>query len=126
MALKDLIRDAPVGQILRWLTNDRILLYPEEEPEFVLPKEWTDLNAVKIQSNSSITSLGTNDLKLNNAGKVPSSDEAIVKDASTPILVDWYSADDKTNPLNWSNGKKTTTTAVICLYTYVMHQRPHS
>ena len=32
-----LIRDAPIGQILRYLTNNRILKYPEELPDFVIP-----------------------------------------------------------------------------------------
>ncbi|OAP64307.1 hypothetical protein AYL99_00279 [Fonsecaea erecta] len=34
----DTIRDAPVGQFLRWLTRNRILLYPDEQQGFVLPK----------------------------------------------------------------------------------------
>ncbi|RMZ70977.1 benomyl methotrexate resistance [Pyrenophora seminiperda CCB06] len=32
-----LIRDAPIGQLLRYITNNRILKYPEELPDFVLP-----------------------------------------------------------------------------------------
>jgi DHA1 family multidrug resistance protein-like MFS transporter len=32
-----LIRDAPIGQILRYLTNNRILKYPEELTDFVIP-----------------------------------------------------------------------------------------
>src|ERR1700744_843227 len=34
----DIIRDAPAGQFLRWLTSNRILLYPDEREGFVLPK----------------------------------------------------------------------------------------
>ncbi|KIX94768.1 uncharacterized protein Z520_09458 [Fonsecaea multimorphosa CBS 102226] len=34
----DTIRDAPLGQFLRWVTHNRILLYPDERPGFVLPK----------------------------------------------------------------------------------------
>ena len=33
----DLIRDAPAGQLLRWLTKKQILLYPDEREGFVLP-----------------------------------------------------------------------------------------
>ncbi|KAF2128633.1 MFS general substrate transporter [Dothidotthia symphoricarpi CBS 119687] len=36
-----LIRDAPLGQILRYLTNNRILQYPEERPDFQLPDAYT-------------------------------------------------------------------------------------
>src|SRR5579871_1166973 len=32
-----LIRDAPVGQILRFITRNKILPYPEEEPGFNCP-----------------------------------------------------------------------------------------
>jgi DHA1 family multidrug resistance protein-like MFS transporter len=32
-----LIRDAPIGQIVRWVTKNKILQYPEEKPDFSLP-----------------------------------------------------------------------------------------
>ncbi|KAH7094278.1 multidrug transporter [Paraphoma chrysanthemicola] len=35
--IKEVIRDAPFGQILRYITNNRILLYPEEQPNFTAP-----------------------------------------------------------------------------------------
>ena len=37
--LKILLRDAPIGQIIRLLTGSRYLRYPEEEPGFQLPWE---------------------------------------------------------------------------------------
>ncbi|KAH8804713.1 multidrug transporter [Xylogone sp. PMI_703] len=44
--MADLIRDAPLGQLLRYITRNRILLYPEEKPGFELPDEWnTVLNS---------------------------------------------------------------------------------
>lgn len=33
----ELIRDAPIGQLLRWVTKNKILQYPEERPDFQLP-----------------------------------------------------------------------------------------
>lgn len=36
-----LIRDAPIGQIIRFVTNNRILQYPEERPNFQLPEAYT-------------------------------------------------------------------------------------
>lgn len=39
--MSDIIRDAPIGQILRWITGNRILLYPEEKPDFQLPAGYT-------------------------------------------------------------------------------------
>jgi len=32
-----LIRDAPIGQIIRYVTGNRFLLYPEEQPDFQIP-----------------------------------------------------------------------------------------
>lgn len=44
--MADIIRDAPLGQILRYITGNRILQYPEEKPGFELPPEWnTVLNS---------------------------------------------------------------------------------
>jgi MFS transporter, DHA1 family, multidrug resistance protein len=39
--MADLIRDAPIGQLLRWATGNKILLYPEERPGFVLPPQYS-------------------------------------------------------------------------------------
>jgi DHA1 family multidrug resistance protein-like MFS transporter len=36
-----LIRDAPFGQIVRYLTNNRVLQYPEERPDFQVPASYT-------------------------------------------------------------------------------------
>ena len=36
----DLIREAPLGQAIRYLTRNRLLRYPEEEPDFRLPPQY--------------------------------------------------------------------------------------
>ncbi|KAK8060504.1 hypothetical protein PG996_010434 [Apiospora saccharicola] len=41
--MSHIIRDAPVWQVLRLLTGNRILKYPEEEDDFRLPETWTQL-----------------------------------------------------------------------------------
>jgi DHA1 family multidrug resistance protein-like MFS transporter len=38
-----LIRDAPIGQIIRWATNNRYLQYPEERDDFELPASYIHL-----------------------------------------------------------------------------------
>ena len=35
-----LIRDAPLGQCIRWATKNRLFPYPEEDPNFVLPGQY--------------------------------------------------------------------------------------
>ena len=35
--MSDLVRDAPIGQLIRWLTKNRVLRYPEEKADFTCP-----------------------------------------------------------------------------------------
>jgi MFS transporter, DHA1 family, multidrug resistance protein len=44
------IRDAPFGQLVRYLTNNRVFQYPEEHPDFQLPGQYSDLDS-KVQSS---------------------------------------------------------------------------
>ena len=47
--MSDLIREAPLGQLLRFVTKNTILQYPEERPDFELPENYnTVLNAPDI------------------------------------------------------------------------------
>ena len=39
--MTDLVREAPIGQIIRWVTRNRVLKYPEEQPDFQLPVSYT-------------------------------------------------------------------------------------
>ncbi|KAM0523826.1 hypothetical protein ACHAPE_001078 [Trichoderma viride] len=39
----DLVRDAPAGQLIRLLTGNKVLQYPEEKPDFKLPDVWLQL-----------------------------------------------------------------------------------
>jgi len=41
--MSDLIREAPLGQLLRWATNNRLFPYPEELPGFELPEAYNTL-----------------------------------------------------------------------------------
>lgn len=36
----DVIRDAPIGQLIRFLTRNKYLQYPDEKPDFKLPQLW--------------------------------------------------------------------------------------
>jgi DHA1 family multidrug resistance protein-like MFS transporter len=60
--MADTLRDAPLGQLLRWVTNNRLLPYPEELPDFKLPATYNALlnssditpNAVRTNSNEKV------------------------------------------------------------------------
>lgn len=41
--MSDLLRDAPIGQFIRWASNKKYLRYPDEEPGFQIPKRWTTM-----------------------------------------------------------------------------------
>jgi DHA1 family multidrug resistance protein-like MFS transporter len=40
--MADLLRDAPVGQLIRWATKNRVLQYPEEKTGFACPMGYQD------------------------------------------------------------------------------------
>ncbi|KAL8682755.1 MAG: hypothetical protein Q9224_006746, partial [Gallowayella concinna] len=47
--MADIIRDAPIGQLIRFVTHNKLLQYPEEKPGFQLPESYnTALNALTI------------------------------------------------------------------------------
>jgi DHA1 family multidrug resistance protein-like MFS transporter len=52
----ELFRDAPIGQLLRWATGNRILLYPEERPDFQLPTGYRPYDPVHEKRTSSVAS----------------------------------------------------------------------
>ncbi|KAI2792972.1 Caffeine resistance protein 5 [Penicillium oxalicum] len=41
--MASVIRDAPFGQLVRYLTNNKYFQYPEERPDFELPEAWREL-----------------------------------------------------------------------------------
>ncbi|PTB73033.1 MFS general substrate transporter [Trichoderma longibrachiatum ATCC 18648] len=41
--MADLIRDAPMGQVIRWITKNKYFKYPEEREDFQLPEPWIQL-----------------------------------------------------------------------------------
>ncbi|PNY29858.1 Caffeine resistance protein 5, partial [Tolypocladium capitatum] len=41
--MADLIRDAPLGQLIRWASKNKYLQYPEEKAGFELPRPWQDV-----------------------------------------------------------------------------------
>lgn len=52
--MTDLMRDAPIGQLIRYFTRNRVLLYPEEKPGFQCPPSYSDLtNASRPREKSS-------------------------------------------------------------------------
>ncbi|CEI68860.1 Caffeine resistance protein 5 [Fusarium venenatum] len=59
--MSDIIRDAPLGQLIRFVTRNKYLQYPEEKPDFKLPEAWDTVinnpNAI-IDENSTTNNNG--------------------------------------------------------------------
>ncbi|KAL6913279.1 hypothetical protein ACHAPO_003045 [Fusarium lateritium] len=59
--MSDIIRDAPLGQLIRFVTRNKYLQYPEEKPDFKLPEAWdmviNNPNAI-IDENSTANNNG--------------------------------------------------------------------
>lgn len=56
-SMASLFRETTAGQLLRYITGNRVLQYPEEKPGFQIPQEWLDvLNAEKPHEQMPTTS----------------------------------------------------------------------
>jgi DHA1 family multidrug resistance protein-like MFS transporter len=172
--LKEIIRDAPFGQLLRYITRNRVLKYPEELPNFQVPAAYfgkteptptvyekymnapastTDLEKLPSRTaerSRNSTSTINNDIEVTRVPTIDrihtlpftqqrleadrqeadlalhgtkSESRAVVptRTADGVVLADWYTNDDFANPQNWSQGKKTWTAFLICLYSFIVY-----
>ncbi|KAF5263067.1 hypothetical protein FOXYS1_6188 [Fusarium oxysporum] len=136
-SLHDTIRDAPLGQIIRFATKNRLFKYPEEHPEFELPAAWNQLLSNADHGYARHTGTETPSTIVNPTAdqntiegldiesKALDTDE--ITDAAPNatengvILVDWYSDQDPANPQNWSNLRRALVGLIICFYTFVVY-----
>ncbi|GAA6024147.1 hypothetical protein JCM10207_001598 [Rhodosporidiobolus poonsookiae] len=127
----DLLRGTPAGDALGLLSRQRFPRYPEDDRAF-------DLSCVSPPSEKPLETKGC-PLPCPPPAYPPESDGPRVPDieanvpAASPAttlcelpgdpvcLVDWYSADDSENPLNWSLRKKLWTSACISFATVAVY-----
>ncbi|PCG89033.1 Major facilitator superfamily domain, general substrate transporter [Penicillium occitanis (nom. inval.)] len=142
VALHDVVRDAPLGQLLRYFTNNRLFQYPEEHPGFELPEAWVHMlsNAGLPETKhngsntpSTVATLRSDQNAISDTtGEKPDVESGYVSEDKTSymtpkmandgiILVDWYSDQDPANPQNWSSLRRALISLVICLYTFVVY-----
>ncbi|KAJ9604659.1 hypothetical protein H2200_010773 [Cladophialophora chaetospira] len=140
--MSELMREAAFGQVVRWLSKNRLFSYPEDRPDFQLPTEYQAFfNPEKVPKNEE-------DIDMRGASmeRVPTREETVpysyerynieqelevarTKSVSIAprttndgiILVDWYTTDDQDNPLNWSVGKRRFVIFLLCFYTWVVY-----
>jgi len=123
--MAELFRDTAFGHLLRAISKNKILPYPEETN----PDIWKQFIDKKGSANlakygqteepkdetdgSERTRVGGQDAQVNSVSgaKVDSENGKDIH------LVSWYGDDDPANPQNWSLGKKSFVTFQICLLT---------
>jgi DHA1 family multidrug resistance protein-like MFS transporter len=175
--LKEIIRDAPFGQLLRYITRNRVLRYPEELPGFKVPAAYfgkteqhpnvyekymtapadplptsdleklpsrtaersrnststigDDVEVVRVRTIDRIHTLPFTQERLEvdrheaelvlHGTKSETRAVVLTRTADGVVLADWYTTDDPANPQNWSQGKKSWTAFLICLYSFIVY-----
>ena len=145
MTVSDILREAPFGQAVRRLTNDKFFTYPEEREGFQLPEAW--IAALKVSgANSKVPSLakfesGTAPGQLaadsslephiaHPSENVEKREDGIEKSEAIEtvsltedghFITSWYTPEDIDNPQNWSAGVKFWVSLVICVYTMIVY-----
>ncbi|KAJ5725065.1 uncharacterized protein N7483_006422 [Penicillium malachiteum] len=128
--MEAVIREAPIGQLIRYFTKNKYFQYPEEKPGFELPQNMgTDYARARhgraSDASSHSLTLNEDELEANhgleNLEKTQSTPITPKKTRDGHILVDWYYTDDAENPHNWSNLKRALIATIICLYTFVVY-----
>jgi DHA1 family multidrug resistance protein-like MFS transporter len=141
--MQSIVRDTAFGQIVRLMTRNQFFQYPEENPGFMLPPQYSNDRPSKYTSAAS-----TRSVSLHSAGasKQPYLDSEsgnmisyqdkqeqleLAKTESQPvipkrtaegvILVDWYTTDDSENPQNWPSIIKLMVVLLTCTYTWVVY-----
>lgn len=105
--MADLIRDAPLGQLLRLVSVHLALRYPEERPNFAGLDNWPSADTATCDDSP--------------ARSLQRRDDAADMIEAEPFSVKWYGQSDPENPQNWSSGKKFTVTFIICIYTFAVY-----
>ncbi|SLM39532.1 major facilitator superfamily transporter [Lasallia pustulata] len=83
--MSDLIREALLGQIIRLVTRNKLLQYPEERADFVLPPEYSVYckeEKAPSRSCSETSATTPNDLEKDDPNPVHSTDEALTTPAT--------------------------------------------
>ncbi|KAK9319845.1 major facilitator superfamily domain-containing protein [Lipomyces orientalis] len=148
--MADLIRDAPLGQIIRYLSHDRLLQYQDEKPDFQLPTGYShpekvadsppelqemadddddgqELHARLTRTSTAgqrVTSFTAKQLEAQQEFSLEREKSMVIVPVKTSdgiLLVDWYTTDDPDNTQNWSPWKKHFVAMLICLYTFVVY-----
>ncbi|KAJ6486795.1 major facilitator superfamily domain-containing protein [Mycena sanguinolenta] len=137
--VQDLIRDSTIGQIVNYVSGSRVFPYPEQQPDYVVPRRFLLASSNKKQSNTTTlckdscdetkvvsTSAGDTEVRRESTTTLAAdieprrqvSDDTAVTD---PYLVDWDGESDPENPQNWSFRKRAFVAFEISLLTFSIY-----
>ena len=143
--MSDLLRGSALGQTIRLFTGNKVLQYPEERTDFIVPLAYLHaLDEDKELGHRSLATAATpaaSDVErqaLQGSHRSPPNPTNSTADGSPlahiesnqlvlprtsdgTILVDWYTTNDPANPQNWSLGKRNFVCLILCLYTWAVY-----
>ncbi|KAJ4490822.1 major facilitator superfamily domain-containing protein [Lentinula aciculospora] len=121
----DIIRDSTIGQFINFVSDGKLLPYPEQRPDFVIPPRFLQANA-PVSSEPIVSTL--TDVKAKKEKALATVVEAIVVDdedqhqtQADVDIVGWYSDDDPDNPKNWSSAKRAFVAFSITFMTFTSY-----
>ncbi|KAJ7033705.1 major facilitator superfamily domain-containing protein [Mycena alexandri] len=143
--VQDLIRDSTVGQFVNYLSSGRLLPYPEQRPDYVVPKRFLLPSSQRTQvdevasdaatlcgdmtkDGSKISSLPDTEIKREStistlAADLESKQKQIDDNTGIPdpYLIEWNGDSDPENPRNWSFRKRAFVAFEISLLTFSIY-----
>ncbi|KAJ7778241.1 major facilitator superfamily domain-containing protein, partial [Mycena metata] len=144
--VQDLIRDSTIGQIVNYLSSGRFLPYPEQRPDYVVPKRFLLPSSQRTQLDDEVASDAATlcgDMT-KDGSKISSPPDTTIKRESTistlaadleskqkqvdedtavpdPYLIEWNGDSDPENPRNWSFRKRAFVAFEISLLTFSIY-----
>ena len=94
-----------VGQVLRIVSGRRVLLFPEEKPDFIIPERYRPKEKRRQsegvpRNTSEPQRQAAQDSNVTVVDEDPSPNHDD-QDEEDPNIVTWYGPDDAENPQNW-------------------------
>ncbi|KAJ7052619.1 major facilitator superfamily domain-containing protein [Mycena amicta] len=129
----DIFRDSTLGQIVNYLSNGRLLPYPEQLPGYVVPRRY--LLPAKSLGDGTPSDAVTLCGDPKSGAKTPNTDlkreSTLVEDLEKkftndttipdPYLVDWEGDFDSENPRNWTLRKRSFVAFCISFLTFSIY-----
>lgn len=137
------IHDTSFGKLVRLITRNQVLRFPEEQPDFQLQDSYVKLlEAAELRSNNEFLSTSSQSNKNHGTPSDHPSDPALPDDKGAAeakekaqnddpfepkvlddgtIIVNWYGPDDAANPQNWTSGQKLVPTLIVDTYTFAVY-----